>query len=373
MTQHHLPGRDCTVMEVLQHRPPNPPAITNSAWAAQRMVDFRRMTKPSGSNLALRELKDSNVERSSAPRSSFILEEREFRRKPRVEGALDQVVFSRWTLEDVQRPIELVSDPKSLDDSHIITFALKPTDAEIEYGGREFFRGHVPRQNLLMTGPHQGIRTIQKAPFDGIRMYLPQALLAECFEETHKRPAPALTTLTDPSMMADATIAKLLLLLYEWDSCATPFVPSFVDGISLAIAARLIQIDSLHRGRATVSREALAGFRLKRVMDYVSHNLHRPIYLAEFANVAGLSRMRFASQFRAATGFTPHEYILRQKIGRAQEILVASRESIISVALGLGFRSQTHFSTVFRKYVGGSPARWRSEQPKQSGYLSGTL
>ena len=316
------------------------------------------------------------AERSPASTSSFILQEEEFRRKPqRIEGSVNQVVISRWTLKDIQGPIELVSNPKSLDDSHIITFALKPTNVAIAYGGREFFHGHVPRQNLFITGPHQAIRTIQKAPVDGIRMYLPQNMLAECFEEVHKQPAPNLITLTDPSMMADATITKLMPLLYEWDQGGAPFVPSFVDGISLAVAARLTQIDSLRGGTANFHREALAGFRLRRVMDYVGHNLHRPIYLAELANVAGLSRMRFASQFRVATGFTPHEYILRQKIERAQDVLLRTSESIIGVALSLGFRSQTHFSTVFKKYVGGSPARWRSERPniRLDGCLSGTL
>ena len=317
------------------------------------------------SSLAQCDPQNRDSERSPESATSLILQEREFRRKPQsVDGSPSQVVISRWTLKDIQRAVELVSDPKSLDDSHVITFALKPTDATITYGGREFFHGHVPRQNLLMTGPHQAIRTIQKAPFDGIRMYLPQTLLAECFEEAHRRPAPALITLTDPSMTSDATISKLMHLVYEWDRGGAPFVPSFVDGISLAVAARLTQIDSLRSGAAKLSREALVGFRLRRVMDYVSHNLHRPIYLAELANVAGLSRMRFASQFRAATGFTPHEYILRQKIGRAQDLLLTSPESIVYVALSLGFRSQTHFSTVFKKYAGGSPARWRSEQPK---------
>jgi AraC-like DNA-binding protein len=225
-----------------------------------------------------------------------------------------------------------------------------------------------------MTGPYQGIRTIQKAPFDGIRMYLPQALLAECFEEAHKRPAPPLITLIDPLMMTDAMIAKLMHLIYDWNLAGPPFVPSFLDGISLAIAARLTQLDCLRNGETKPFKEALAGFRLRRVVEYVSQNLHRPIYLVELANVAGLSRMRFATQFRVATGFTPHEYILRQKIGRAQDLLT-SREAIVDIALGLGFRSQAHFSTVFKKFVGGTPARWRSEQPKLrvEGYGSSTL
>ncbi len=209
-------------------------------------------------SLAKHDPDNRDAERFSASTASLILPEREFRRKPQVvDGSLSQVVISRWTLKDIQRPIELVSDPKSLDDSHIITFALKPTNAALAYRGREFFHGHVPRQNLLMTGPYQAIRTIQKAPFDGIRMYMPQILLAECFEEVHKRPAPNLITLTDPSMMTDATIAKLIHLLYEWDTGGAPFVPSFVDGISMAVAARLIQMDSLSTGEAKLSREAL--------------------------------------------------------------------------------------------------------------------
>ena len=296
---------------------------------------------------------------------SAILREQQFRKKPSTDnGYLSQVVISRWTVNDIHSPIEFVSDPKSADDSHVITFALKPTDATLDYEGREFFHGYVPCQNLLMTGPYQGIRAIHRAQFDGIRMYLPHAMLAECFEEAYKRPAPGLITLTDPSMMQDATIAKLMLLIYESDLAGPPFVPSFVDGISLAVAARLIQLDSFGKRNTKHSREALAGFRLRKVVSYVSGNLHRPIYLVDLANVAGLSRMRFASQFRAATGFSPHEYILRQKIGRAQDLLLTSHESIVSIALGLGFRSQTHFSTVFRKYVGGTPARWRSERSR---------
>lgn len=310
-----------------------------------------------------RELVGVNEDRPHIYPGRLILEEREFRKKPqRADGHPGQVVISRWTLNDVQRPIELLSDLKSLDDSHVITFALKPTNAVLTYQGREFFQGHVPRQNLLMTGPYQGIRTIQKAPFDGIRMYLPQVTLAECFEEVNKKAAPHLITLTDPSMMADTIIAKLMRLICDWDSDGAPFVPSFAEGMSLAVAARLLYLDSLSHGRPKASGEALTPSRLRRVTEYVRENLHRPIYLMELANVAGLSRMRFASQFRIATGFTPHEYILRQKVERAQDLLMKPDEAIVGIALSLGFRSQAHFSTVFRKYVGASPARWRRQQ-----------
>ncbi len=99
---------------------------------------------------------------------------------------------------------------------------------------------------------------------------------------------------------------------------------------------------------------------LARVLEYIDANLHRPIYLIEMANAAGLSRMRFATQFRAATGFSPHEYVLRQKVNRGRDLLRNPSVSLVDVALQLGFRSQSHFSTVFKKHVGDSPARWRT-------------
>ncbi|MFX4574059.1 AraC family transcriptional regulator, partial [Acinetobacter baumannii] len=45
------------------------------------------------------------------------------------------------------------------------------------------------------------------------------------------------------------------------------------------------------------------------------------ISLQDIAAAAGLSRMHFASQFRAATGMRPHDYLLRQRIRRAEHLL----------------------------------------------------
>jgi AraC-like DNA-binding protein len=103
----------------------------------------------------------------------------------------------------------------------------------------------------------------------------------------------------------------------------------------------------------------LPKWRLKRVLAYIDEHMCESITLATLAQVAGLSRMYFAAQFRAATGCTPHECVLRKRIERAQQLLAETSEPLVSIALTVGFQSQAHFSTVFKRFAGLSPHQWR--------------
>jgi AraC family transcriptional regulator len=105
---------------------------------------------------------------------------------------------------------------------------------------------------------------------------------------------------------------------------------------------------------------ALQKWRLKRVVQYVDDHLSARITLSDLAAVAGLSRMHFASQFRMATGFRPHEFVLRRRIGRAEELLKHTSVSIVEIALAVGFQTQAHLTTVFKRFVGCTPGRWRA-------------
>ena len=104
---------------------------------------------------------------------------------------------------------------------------------------------------------------------------------------------------------------------------------------------------------------ALLKWRLQRVQDHIDANIAEPISLAELAAAAGLSRMHFAAQFRAATGCSPHEYLLQQRIECAKAMLSSAGVSLAETALNVGFQTQSHFSTVFKRLTGETPARWQ--------------
>ncbi|MFH0301598.1 AraC family transcriptional regulator [Bradyrhizobium sp. 31Argb] len=142
------------------------------------------------------------------------------------------------------------------------------------------------------------------------------------------------------------------------------------DALRLAVAIRLLGLQAENssaiddRAVTTVPAERTVGglqkWRLKRVGEYVDSHLSKKITLSDLAVVAGLSRMHFASQFRIATGLRPHEYLLRQRIRRADELLRHTTMTIVEVALSVGFQTQAHFTTVFKRIAGSTPAQWRN-------------
>jgi AraC-like DNA-binding protein len=103
----------------------------------------------------------------------------------------------------------------------------------------------------------------------------------------------------------------------------------------------------------------LPKWRLRRAIDFIEAHADGPVALADLAQAAGLTRMYFAAQFRAATGLRPHEYVLRCRIEKAQIMLTTSDAPIADVALTVGFTSQAHFTTVFKRFTSVTPYRWR--------------
>lgn len=141
------------------------------------------------------------------------------------------------------------------------------------------------------------------------------------------------------------------------------------DALRLAILTRKFSrqtnagrpaLASDHEEGASRAVRSLQKWRLKRVIQYVDDNLGAKITLQDLAMVAGLSRMHFAAQFRAAVGIRPHEYLLKRRIERAEELLRQAGISLVDVALTVGFQTQAHFTTVFKRFTGDTPHQWRS-------------
>jgi AraC family transcriptional regulator len=141
--------------------------------------------------------------------------------------------------------------------------------------------------------------------------------------------------------------------------------PSAENATRFALVASFVETLVPVPGANTYN-SALSGLsnrRLLRVLAYIEANIGGPITLANLATAAGLSRMYFARQFRASTGIRPHEYVLRRRIERAQQLLTATSDALVDVALSVGFQTQAHFTTVFKKIVGNTPRQWRRGQP----------
>jgi AraC family transcriptional regulator len=111
----------------------------------------------------------------------------------------------------------------------------------------------------------------------------------------------------------------------------------------------------------------LNGRALHRALAFIEANLGERFTLETLAAYVGISRFHFARLFRLATGYSPMEYLMRQRIERGKLILTRGEYSICEIAALLGFCDQSHFTRTFRRMTRMSPrdyARAKIEQPR---------
>ena len=97
-----------------------------------------------------------------------------------------------------------------------------------------------------------------------------------------------------------------------------------------------------------------------RVLRELETRTDEPQTLAELARIAGLSRYHFLRTFKAMTGVTPHQWLLRARLRDAAERLATTREPITEIALEVGFEDLSNFIRTFRAEFGLSPRAYRA-------------
>jgi AraC family transcriptional regulator len=135
----------------------------------------------------------------------------------------------------------------------------------------------------------------------------------------------------------------------------------YAEALDTQLALHLLwNHSSLPRPEAAEA-DRLTDPRLRRVVDYIQSSLGNEISLGELADLADLSPNYFLSAFKQATGRTPHRYLTEQRITKACELLQNPYRSIVDVSLAVGFSSQSHLTTVFRRFLKTTPAAYREE------------
>jgi AraC family transcriptional regulator len=140
------------------------------------------------------------------------------------------------------------------------------------------------------------------------------------------------------------------------------------DGGGPLVAESLATILSVHLIRHITGRHQLPSSaggvlpqrKLQRVIEYIMENLEGSPTLEQMASIAHLSPYHFARQFKAATGLSPHQYVIARRVERARHLLQADDEVCLAqVALRVGFYDQSHFSSHFKRIVGVTPRQFQ--------------
>ncbi len=290
--------------------------------------------------------------------SSLAIPESHWSQRPVVRSQEEdfRAILSKWSLPKPKQPLEFRQE--LTDGTHTVTVNRSVSAGRFLVGKKEVSLSNVPIRSSLLVPPGESTRIVFTEAADAYRLYLSQALLSECHEHIFGVQASGDIVLSNITFLDDRPTRHLIEAMLEIGEENCPANQLVFESISLAIASRCIALN-VQRPATKARVGPLANWRLQRVTEYIDTHLSEPIYLRDLSNVARLTRMHFLTQFRLATGFTPSAYVTRMKMERARRLLEETDLSIIDISEMLGFKSQSHFTSVFGKIVGHTPARWR--------------
>lgn len=97
-----------------------------------------------------------------------------------------------------------------------------------------------------------------------------------------------------------------------------------------------------------------------QVKHYIDIHFDEQFTLQDISDAIRVSPYHLAHMFKETTGYSPMQYTVRRRLGEAQSLLITTSLSVTEIAVSVGFGNPCHFNTMFSKYIGMSPSRYRS-------------
>lgn len=111
---------------------------------------------------------------------------------------------------------------------------------------------------------------------------------------------------------------------------------------------------------STATYERALRLRVERAKRFIELHAFEPLTISDIARELGLSPFTTIRQFRAATGITPHSYLLDVRLDAAKQRLLRTRDPVECIARSVGFDDLAYFSRFFKRRTGQSPSSFRA-------------
>jgi AraC-like DNA-binding protein len=111
--------------------------------------------------------------------------------------------------------------------------------------------------------------------------------------------------------------------------------------------------------RAPMNGRVCRESRLHEARDIMLQRYREPLTLGQISREVGLNRLALTTGFRSLFGMSVHDYLLKQRMECASQLLRDDAYTIEQVAHHVGYSHACTFSTAFRVYFGHTPKRAR--------------
>lgn len=134
-----------------------------------------------------------------------------------------------------------------------------------------------------------------------------------------------------------------------------------VEGFALEETALAVigEVRAALGGGAAAAPVARQHERALAAARCIERRATEPLMLDDVARAAGLSPFHLLRVFRAATGVTPHQYLVRTRLLHAMALLRDTARPITEVAYDAGWSDLSNFTRTFGRDVGCTPGQFR--------------
>lgn len=198
-----------------------------------------------------------------------------------------------------------------------------------------------------------------------VHVYLTQDELAATCRQMYERDV-ADVELHDEVRADDPAIHRTAMLIANEAAQGGAGSPLLVDALSVQLSVQILRRHAHVLFRETPDRCGLTFHQERIVRDYVQEHLGERISLGDLATSVAMSRYHFARRFRQSMGTSPHEFVLDQRVARAQVMLTRTNTPLLDVAVTCGFADQSHMTRVLRTRTGTTPGQMRNGVPAKS-------
>lgn len=101
--------------------------------------------------------------------------------------------------------------------------------------------------------------------------------------------------------------------------------------------------------------------QIQKALAYIEENLERDVGLQQLAQHVHLHPNHLSEVFKRETGMTFVEYVTRQKMTRATELLTLSPAKVSEIAMRVGYGDVKYFTRLFKKHLGMTPSEYRGQ------------
>jgi len=180
-----------------------------------------------------------------------------------------------------------------------------------------------------------------------------RCLLMEVLPGRLETSEPYSALMAQPGLVRSARLAALGHRVYrelvEWDAAS----PLATEGLILEVLA--------DASRATRDEpEATEPRWLRHAREIIHEHAHEPLTLSSVARAAGIHPAHLARTFRKRYGRPIGEYVRALRIERAARELADTDAPLSEIGIRFGFFDQSHFSRVFKRHTGMTPAEFRA-------------